>query len=330
MTTPRPVSVPLPEDELRQCGTALRTLAADPRHREAFARHTGISALFAVPASRYVVARTRAELATRLAVLAAKGYRTGVEFVGEEATDPDEIEAVVQEYLALVAEAERDATAPVQLGFDLSNVGSLRSGDLARDNTARILRAARDKGITVVLSMERSSYVDGILAVFQDLAPDHPNLSLTVQAHLHRTAKDLDAVAAHGRKVRLVKGVYREDEDVALPRGPELTHRYVELARELLDRGVPLACGTHDAATLDLLDDRGLTGELVEVEMLHGVQPARLRALREHGVPCRVATVYGENWWLHFLHRLAEHPPNVLRALADMADPARIRFGSEY
>jgi proline dehydrogenase len=277
-----------------------------------------------------VVAQSRAELAPRLAQLGAKGYRTGVEYVGEEVTDPEEIEAVVAEYLALIEEADGAAADPVQLGFDLSNVGLLLSRELALANTARILRAAEPKGITVVISMERSEFVDRIIDLFDELAPRHPNVGLTVQAHLHRTVADLPGIVRHGRKVRLVKGVYRERDEVALRRGPELNRRYVQLAQRLLDSGVPLALGTHDAALLRLLDAAGVTPHAREIEMLHGSRPELLKSRREDGVPCRVATVYGDNWWLHFLHRLSEYPPNVLTALADLAEPRRVRFGSAY
>jgi proline dehydrogenase len=328
IATAVPVSVA--PDVLVRGGAALKALAADPACREAFLRSPALSELFAVPAGRYVVASDRMTLRSRLDVLSGKGYRVGVEYVGEEASDPAEIEAICQEYLALVDEAAAGAANPVQLGYDLSNVGLLVSRELAVENTVRILRAAATKGMSVVISMERSGFVDGIIGVFDELAPAHPNLGLTLQAHLHRTESDIDLVATHGRKVRLVKGVYRESADIALPRGPELARRYADLAAALLDRGARLACGTHDAAVLSLLDERGITCGLEEIEMLHGVQPALLRRYRERGVRCRVATVYGENWWLHFLHRLAEYPPNVLTALADLADPDRVRFGAEY
>lgn len=323
-------AVGVPTDVLVNASAALKALAADQSHRDAFLRSPVLNEVFGRPASRYIVAKDRAGLWPRLAVLSGKGYRTGVEYVGEEVTDPAEIESICQEYLALIDETDKNMADPVQLGFDLSNVGLLVSRELAVANTSRILTAAASRGMTVIISMERSGFVDRIIDVFDELAPHHPNLGLTVQAHLHRTASDLATVAKHGRKIRLVKGVYREDPDVALARGPELNERYADLASALLDRGAQLACGTHDADVLAMLDERGITRELVEIEMLHGQQPHLLRAYRERGLPCRVATVYGQNWWLHFLHRLAEYPRNVLIALADLADPDRIQFGSEY
>jgi proline dehydrogenase len=239
------------------------------------------------------------------------------------------VEQVVAEYLALIDLADGTAE-PIQLGFDLSNVGLLISRTLVLDNVATILHAAAAKNMTVVLSMERSTFVDQIIDVFTELAPAHPNLGLTVQAHLHRTSGDLDRVTAYGAKIRLVKGVYREVSTVALPRGRQLDERYVDLAEGLLARGVALACGTHDAALLQKLDEREVLGRLIELEMLHGVRPDVLKHYRERGVPCRVAAVYGENWWLHFLHRLAEYPPNVLTALADLGRASPPQFGRDY
>jgi proline dehydrogenase len=227
-------------------------------------------------------------------------------------------------------EATETAEAPVQLGFDLSSVGSMVSAELAHDNAARLLKAAAARGMTLVLSMERSAFVDPILELHGALAAEHDNLAITLQAHLHRCAADAAAVAARGGKVRLVKGVYREPAEVALPRGPELDRRYVDLLRTLLDQGVPVAVGTQDPRLYELMEQEGLLERVVEAEMLHGVKPWLLRRLRDRGVPTRILAVYGENWWLHFLHRLAEHPRNVLVALADLDDPARIRFGAEY
>ncbi|MFI9778703.1 proline dehydrogenase family protein [Streptomyces sp. NPDC051956] len=329
-TTNNPYWLSVSAETFRLAGSALKALAADPANRAAFLSSPLLVETFAPAAHRYVVAPDRKQLALRLTELRAKGYRTGVEYVGEEVADPDEVEAVVAEYLALIDEADDGDDDPVQLGFDLSNVGLLVSRDLAVDNTTRILRAAAAKNISVVISMERSAFVDRIIGVFDELAPHHENVALTVQAHLHRTPDDIDVIAKHGRKIRLVKGVYRERDEVALHRGPELNRRYVELAQDLLGRGVRLALGTHDATLLRLLDEHGTTLRATEIEMLHGSRPQLLKRYRERGIACRVATVYGDNWWLHFLHRLSEYPPNVLTALADLADPRRVRFGSEY
>ncbi|WP_326822374.1 proline dehydrogenase family protein [Streptosporangium sp. NBC_01756] len=308
-------------------GRSLRAFAANPALRTAFGPpDSSLRTLFGPAARRFVAAATEDEVVDRIATLTGKGYRVSVEAVGEEITDPAEIEAVVTGYISLL----RRVPVPVQLGFDLSAVGLLRSAGQTLDNTARILEVAAEHDSAVVISMERAEFVNDILGVFGKLAGHHDNVGITVQAHLHRTADDLPAIAATGAKVRLVKGVYAEPADVALPRGPELDARYLDLAARFADAGTRLALATHDAALLDRARTGGLLGRVDEIEMLHGVQPELLRAHREGGMACRVYLTYGDNWWLHLLHRIAEHPPTVITALADLADPDRVVFGAQY
>lgn len=308
----------------------LRHLAAGEDFRSAFRDNPLLRETLSPAAGRYVVASELDEALEKLRTLAELGYRLAVEYVGEEVRDPATIKLVVAEYLALIDAMDAGTDAPVQLGFDLSSVGSLVSTDLALANTAMLARAAAAKNTGLLLSMERSSYVDQILEVYRALGAEHDNVGITIQAHLRRTDADLETLAAIGGKVRLVKGTYQESEDIALPRGPELDQRYLDLLTRLLDHGLTVSAATQDPVMHDLLDAAGLLERVDEVEMLHGVRPELLRKLRDRGVPVRVYAVYGENWWLHFLHRLAEYPPNVLQALADLADPARIEFGRDY
>ncbi|PKW00389.1 L-proline dehydrogenase [Streptomyces sp. 1222.5] len=305
----------------------LRSLAADDRCREAFtAPGSLLQNLLSPAAHRYVLAAGREEFLDHLATLRAKGYLITVEFVGEENSDPGQIEQVVQEYLALLGHEP----VPEQLGFDLSNVGLAVSRDLALRNTARIVEAAADRGCTVVLSMERSPTVDTVLGVYRELAERYDNIGITLQAHLHRTEQDLAAVAAPGRKVRLVKGAFQEAAEVAVRRGPALDERYLRFAEELVGRGVRLSLATQDPAVLAAAKHSGLLDRVAEIEMLHGVQPHLLRSYREAGHACRIYATYGENWWLHLLHRLAEHPPMVLTALADLGDDTARAVGADY
>jgi proline dehydrogenase len=306
--------------------SSLKKMAATQSYRDAFATSSLLRESLWPAASRYVVAKDQQELTAKLTTLDGLGYRLSAEYVGEEVRDLREIESIVAEYEALIAAA----SVPLQLGFDLSSMGSLVSTDLALENTSRLLKAAADKDIEILLSMERSTLVDQIMEIHGELARHHRNVGITLQAHLRRTTADIETIAARGGKVRLVKGVYDEDEDIAFARGPVLNRRYVELLGQLVDRGVRVSAATQDVKVHNLMERAGLLHQVAEVEMLHGVRPALLRGLRDRGVNTRVYAVYGRNWWLHFLHRLAEYPRTVLLAFADLDDPARIEFGRDY
>lgn len=307
---------------------ALKILAASPRHREAFLRSDLLRDTLAVPASRYVAARTRPGILARARVYRAAGYAVGLEQVGEGVTDRAEVMAIVDEYLALVDSIDPGLAQPtpplLRLNFDLSNLGLAIDPPLARDAVRTIADAAAAKSIGVMLSMEGRSLVDGILDAFFALCGNRPALGLTVQAYLPRTPGDLDRLIPTGNPLRLVKGVYAEPAGTVLPRGPALDARFLDLAGRLAEPGGSWSCATHDAPLLDEVRRRGLLGGAAEVEMLHGVRPGLLRRLKDEGVASRIYMTYGENFFLHFLHRLAEAPENLFTALADYADPSRL------
>lgn len=307
----------------------LKKLALNQECRDAFNKDSLFFRLFERAAQRYIVSPSLEGLPAKLQLLCDKGYRLGVEYVGEENHDPRVVQFFVDEYLTSIQTFAKAKLTP-QLGFDLSAVGMLISQETAYRNATAILSAAAEHNIPVMISMENSSAVDKILEVYSQLAPDHSNVGLTVQAHLHRTVNDLPALIGHGRKIRLVKGVYNEAPEVALPRGAELDERYLKLLAEILDAGLPVSCATQDPNLIKRLFEEGLHSRIEELEMLHGVQPETLRKAKDAGLACRIAAVYGDSWYLHFLHRLAESPVNVLEALADFYDPSRIVFGAGY
>ncbi|MHC0431273.1 proline dehydrogenase family protein [Streptomyces sp. O3] len=312
---------------LEAAAEGLRKIATDPRCRRAFdASGSVLRDVLSPAARRYVLATNQADFLQRVKELRVKGYRVTAEFTapdefatpgqgqGQGHGDPARIGRVVDEYLSLLEQDLR----PDQLGLDLSSVGLRVSPDLALANAGRIAAAAAAHGSDVVLSMDRFPGVDAVLAVHRELVSQYEGLGVTLQAHLHRTEQDVARVARPGRRVRLVKGAFPEPPEIALRRGPALDERYLDLAQRLVDHGVRLSLATQDAVVLATADERGLLDRAAEVEMLHGVQPRLLREYRDAGRPCRIYATYGVNWWLHLLQRLAEHPPMVLSALADI------------
>jgi len=310
---------------------ALKRLAADPVLSTGFRAGGPLRSLLQASARRYVVAADAPTAVRRMQTLADKGYAVGMEYVGENVTDRSEVARIAAQYSALIATLPQGGLcARTELNFDLSNVGLLISPELALKTSDAILAEAAARGLFVTISMERASMVDSILEVFHELAARHVNVGITLQAYLHRTPDDLARVLATGRKVRLVKGVYQEGPEHALPRSAALDERYIDLAQRLHAAGVAHTFATQDRALVAALRERGLLDGGAELEMLHGVQPAFMRLLKQDGVNCRVYGTFGENWYLHLLHRLAEAPMNVLQALGDFEQPSRVVFGGEY
>jgi len=308
---------------------ALKKLAMNKACRDAFNEDALFFKLFEPAAQRYFLAANREALLPKLQLLNAKGYALSVEYVGEENADPAVVQRFVDEYLVAI-QPFADAGLKPQLSFDLSAVGLAVSQETAYKNASTIIAAAAEHDLPVMISMEHAGAVDSILEVYGELAPAHANVGVTLQAYLHRTLDDLPKVLGYGRKVRLVKGVYNEPSEVALPRGEALDERYLHLLRRVLAAGVPVSCATQDPTLIPRILAESRLAANLELEMLHGVQPALLRQARQAGVPCRIYAVYGGSWYLHFLHRLAESPVEILGALADFSDPSRVVFAADY
>ncbi|PWU28547.1 MULTISPECIES: proline dehydrogenase family protein [unclassified Pseudomonas] len=318
-----------PRETCILAAAALKKLAMNQACREAFSKDSLFFKLFASAAQRYLLAANRDALLPKLNVLAEKGYALSVEYVGEENADSAVVQRFINEYLTSI-QPFADAGLKPQLSFDLSAVGLALSQNTAYKNAAAIISAAAAHDMPVMISMERAASVDRILEVYGELAPVHANVGVTIQAYLHRTLDDLPKILHYGRKVRLVKGVYNEPEAVALPRGEALDQRYLGLLDMALGAGVPVSCATQDPALIPHILAKSRHSANIELEMLHGVQPTLLRQAREAGLPCRIYGVYGESWYLHFLHRLAESPEEILGALADFSDPSRVVFAAGY
>lgn len=301
---------------------ALKSLARGDAYRSAFRDSPLLRQTLEGPASRYV-AKDRSDFVKRARGLSTRGYLVGAELVGEGTTDPHQIALIEAEYLTLIDALANFPDPRPTINFDLSNLGLATNERLAIRTLHTIAEKAADRGITVVLSMEGADLVDQILRVYRTVKAHVPSLGLTVQAFRPRTVDDLASLLDAGARLRLVKGVYDEPADSILPRGTALNRRFIDLAHRILQAGCPLQVATHDADLIgSLLADK--ISSNVEFEMLHGVRPDLAGQLRARGFPVRIYTTYGPNFWLHFLHRLAEHPENLAIALADWAAPHRL------
>ena len=173
-----------------------------------------------------------------------------------------------------------------------------------------------------MISAEGSDRTDLVLDLYEALAADYPHVGITLQARLHRTPDDLERVLARPGTVRLVKGSFLETDAVAWRRdSPEMTAAFLALAERLVTAGHPVSLATHDESLVDALiaaHGDALREPEVEFEMLMGLGTDLLDRLHGEGYRTREYVIFGGEWWLYVLNRIAEQPERVLAALADM------------
>ena len=114
-------------------------------------------------------------------------------------------------------------------------------------------------------------------------------------------------------------------ESIAHARGSAALHKaYLDLADRLIASGHGTSIATHDTDLIGAIVERhrGLAGARhVEFEMLLGLGTETLDQLRRDGFATREYAIFGGEWWLYVLNRIAEEPVRVFDAILDAAAP---------
>ena len=79
------------------------------------------------------------------------------------------------------------------------------------------------------IDMESSKYTDDTLMLYLELIGLHPDIGVVAQSALRRSANDLLHLIEVGDKVRLLKGAYHENEQIAFASHDEVNANYTKL-----------------------------------------------------------------------------------------------------
>ncbi|MFC4104102.1 proline dehydrogenase family protein [Paenibacillus xanthanilyticus] len=312
-----------------QAADALKSIARRQDLKAQVERTPALNGLLRRAAARYVAGDSREDGIEAGRRLLGQEYAISLEYIGENTQDAEACEAAAEELAALVGELWRLGMA-ARVSFDLSHIGLAADDELAVAQLLGLARRARGTGIELFVSMEESAKTDRILAVYKRAAAEEPGIGITLQAYLNRTPGDLAGLEGIGGPVRIVKGAYREPEEAAIGRSEALNERYLSLVEAALAQGRRVSVATHDETLIEAVAARGWIGQGLEFELLYGIRPDLAGRLKAIGYPVRVYITYGDEWYLYLCHRIAEFPPNLYRAIADIAGGTAADPLSEY
>jgi proline dehydrogenase len=252
-------------------------------------------------ASGYVAGPRPEDALDRAQRLAEAGLASSIDYFGENVSDPIEADRVTDHFVALARMLER-AGDNTFLSIDLSHIGLDQPGEAVQGRLERIA-AALPAGRYIQVGAEQERRAERILATVSAVAGAGGAVWATIQANLKRSRADAHALGERGVPIRLVKGAYVEDSQVARPWGEPTDLAFLELAHELHAGGAEVAIATHDAVLREALL-RALPG--IGVEMLLGVRSADAKGLAGRGVPVRIYVPYGDGWFRYAMRRWAE------------------------
>ncbi|MBB6735622.1 proline dehydrogenase family protein [Cohnella zeiphila] len=266
-------------------------------------------------AGRFVAAPTREGALDAVLKLKAKGIAATMDYLGESVGNWEEAAGSRDEILRLLqAISDRGLDAhvsvkPTQLGLGLDP-------EACCDNLRMIAAAAREAGTFLRIDMESSAYTQATLDLVRRLrAEGLDQVGAVVQACLRRSAGDADKLMEEKIRMRIVKGAYREPEDIAYQKNGEIIDSYRTIVGKLLDAGFETAVATHDDRLIRWVrtyaESHGIGRDSFEFQMLYGLRTAEQEKLAREGYRVRCYVPYGTEWYPYYTRRLAERPSHL-------------------
>lgn len=268
-------------------------------------------------ASRFVAGESPAVALEHTRLTNAEGVKVILNLLGEHYDDPAPARADAETYRRLLADIDSTgldaciSVKPSQIGLDVSE-------ELFREQYRAIAEAGDEHDTFVWCDMEDATTTDATLDAYEDLAREFGGgMGLCVQANLRRTKTDLERLASVPGKIRLVKGAYEEDSNIAYTEKSAVNEAYredLEFMFQEFDGGIGV--GSHDPAMIEFATDlHEEYGTDFEIQMLMGVREDTQRELAADGYEVWQYAPYGDKWFSYFSRRVRERKENALFAL---------------
>ena len=267
-------------------------------------------------AARFVAGMTVEEAVAACERVNSQGIAVSLDSLGESVALEADARAAAEVYHQLLdAIAAREMKANVSL--KLTQMGMDIQPELAEEIVGEVVSHAAQVGSFVRIDMEGSEYTEATIAMTERLHGRFPgSVGTVLQAYLFRTEADSERLLRERIRIRLCKGAYKEDTEVAFPRKADVDANYVKLMKRIAASGVFCGIATHDELIvnemLGFVRDQGVAKSGFEFQMLYGVRRDLQRRLAAEGFGVRVYIPFGTAWYPYFMRRLAERPANVV------------------
>ncbi|WP_028544048.1 proline dehydrogenase family protein [Paenibacillus taiwanensis] len=273
-------------------------------------------------AKRFVAGVQISEAVTTVRMLNEKGIVVTLDHLGEFISTREEaIEATAYNVRTLHEIAASGVKS--NLSLKMTQLGLDISRELCMSNMRQILDAAKQHGNFVRIDMEDYAHNEVTLDIFRELREEYgTTVGLVIQAYLYKSQADMEQLAVYKPNLRLVKGAYKESQEVAFPRKEDVDQNFIRIIEQHLLDGHYAAIATHDDNVINhvkqFVKDHRIPNSQFEFQMLYGIRVQAQQELANQGYTMRVYVPYGDDWYGYFMRRLAERPANVGFVLKSM------------
>jgi len=274
-------------------------------------------------AGKFIAGETLEDALKVTEALGKLGIMATLDHLGEGIRDISEAEAYKEQYLKLIEgiasckSKSNVSLKPTQMGLALDQAACYA-------NIRDVVKHARRHRNFVRIDMENTPYTQATIDIVKRLhAEGLTNAGTVLQAYLFRTEQDTKDMLQARINLRLVKGAYKESDEVAYQKTDEVIASFKSMIKLHLDNRVYTAIASHDDAIISWVKAYARTHRIpkqaFEFQMLYGLRMNEQAKLAKEGYRIRCYVPYGSMWYPYFTRRLAEKPSNLMLVLKNMS-----------
>jgi proline dehydrogenase len=249
-----------------------------------------------------------------------KGMSAILNFLGEDTTDEKVIQQTVNEYIMLLDLLESNSidgcisVKPTQVG--------LRIGvDSCLFNLRQIAKKAKNLNRFMWLDIESYPFVEDTIAIYLKLLMDYKEIGVALQSYLKRSSSDLLHLLEQEANIRLVKGAYTENDEIAFRSMDKINSNFSELMKLIFNssdgkRNSLFAIATHDPRlvneAIELSKKSRIDKRILEFQLLKGISDEMKTSLVKQGFRVCEYLPYGNQWLPYSVRRIKERKRNIL------------------
>ncbi|WP_255464138.1 proline dehydrogenase family protein [Nitrosopumilus sp. b1] len=259
---------------------------------------------------------------------AKEAYKNGrnviINKLGEYHTSKSQISTTVKEYQK-ISNSLRKWNIRGAISVKPTQVGLSISQRECHKNFEKIIQNAREQHIFVWIDMESADHTDETIEIYNSFFSKYERLGIALQANLKRTEDDLKNLIEIGAKIRLVKGAYSENAEIAFKSKEEVDKNFMRLVRILFKNGNEFGVATHDGKIISKVERLSKRyPKKFEFQMLRGIRDDIKPGLIKRKFVVSDYIPYGTNWLPYSIRRIKERKRNILLLGSSLIQSQRV------
>ena len=233
------------------------------------------------------------------------GYEVSLDYLGELSSSVGDCHRAKDQYIDIINFYKDKniniSIKPTQLGLSfMPSLAFVLLEDIAKQ--------AVKYDHTIRLDMEDSSVTEqtiNLCNAMKELKLN--NTGIALQSNLFRTPKDLLKLTENKVSIRLVKGAYVENQEIAHQKDFEIGAAFFDCAAHLYShKAYKPAIATHDEELLEDIEELIPHPNYFEYELLYGIRRDLQEELKNKGYTVRIYVPFGKDWLPYTTRRLKE------------------------